>query len=71
MIIWNEPFYFLNIYIRKFINIIIKIMSIILFINKMIKITLQKHFKNDIILINIIKNKGDLKKWKRNMKNQH
>jgi hypothetical protein len=62
MIIWNEPFYFLNIYIRKFINIIIKIMSIILFINKMIKITLQKHFKNDIILINIIKNKGDLKK---------
>jgi len=62
MIIWNEPFYFLNIYIRKFINIIIKIMSIILFINKMIKITLQKHFKNDIILININKNKGDLKK---------
>ena len=62
MIIWNEPFYFLDIYIRKFINIIIKIMSIILFINKMIKITLQKHFKNDIILINIIKNKGDLKK---------
>jgi hypothetical protein len=49
MIIWNEPFYFLNIYIRKFINTIIKIMSIILFINKMIKITLQKHFKNDFI----------------------
>ena len=71
MIIWNEPFYFLNIYIRKFINIIIKIMSIILFINKMIKITLQKHFKNDIILININKNKGDLKKWKKIMKNQH